>query len=107
MNLAKDKDGRMTTQPPSPPTPEEEKKPQSPVATNEIAQKEANQFTVDSEESTELHQATVHLEIKLEIVVSGSPLNSLQHDLKATKKGDNVSNRKISVNFFDHKYISS
>ncbi|KAL9872946.1 uncharacterized protein ACN427_013978 [Glossina fuscipes fuscipes] len=53
----------------------------------------ANQFTVDSEESTEVHQTTVHLEIKLETLVSGSPLNSLQHDLKAPKKGDNPSNR--------------
>uniref|UniRef100_A0A1B0BK66 Uncharacterized protein n=1 Tax=Glossina palpalis gambiensis TaxID=67801 RepID=A0A1B0BK66_9MUSC len=54
--------------------------------------KTAIEFTVDSGELTELHQTTEQLEIELETVFFGSPLNSLQHDLKAAKKGDNVSN---------------
>ncbi|KAL9871596.1 uncharacterized protein ACN427_014618 isoform 2-T3 [Glossina fuscipes fuscipes] len=69
MNLTKDKDVRMTT-----PLPTPEEKPLSPAATSDIAQKEANQLI-------ELHQMTMHLEIKLETVVSGSPLISLQPDL--------------------------
>ncbi|XP_037899807.1 uncharacterized protein LOC119644337 [Glossina fuscipes] len=93
MNLTKVKDVSMTT-PLS--TPQEKKKPQSPAATSDIAQKEANQLT-------ELHQMTMHLEIRLETVVSGSPLISLQSDLK--ERGQ-VSNSQISINFLDHKLQS-
>ncbi|KAL9921712.1 uncharacterized protein ACN427_002613 [Glossina fuscipes fuscipes] len=64
MNFTTDKDVRVTTPPPLPPTPEGKKTTQSTAASTGIAQKEANQFTVDSEEPTELHQTSVHLEIK-------------------------------------------
>ncbi|KAL9926278.1 uncharacterized protein ACN2A1_015258 [Glossina fuscipes fuscipes] len=101
MNLTKDKDARMTPPPPPPPTPEEKKKSQSFVATNDIAQEVVSQFTVDCEESTELHQTTMHLEINLETVVSGRPLNSLQHDIKVTTKEENVS--KSQVKALDNK----
>ncbi|XP_037894391.1 protein cup-like isoform X2 [Glossina fuscipes] len=101
MNLTKDKDARMTPPPPPPPTPEEKKKSQSFVATNDIAQEVVSQFTVDCEESTELHQTTMHLEINLETVVSGRPLNSLQHDIKVTTKEENVS--KSQVKSLDNK----
>uniref|UniRef100_A0A1A9Z421 Protein cup n=1 Tax=Glossina pallidipes TaxID=7398 RepID=A0A1A9Z421_GLOPL len=97
MNLTKDKDVRMTPPPPPPPTPEEKKKSQSPVAMNDIVQKEINQFIMDSEGLTELHQTTMHFQIKLETVVSGSSLNSLQQDLKATTKEEDVSNSQVEA----------
>uniref|UniRef100_A0A1A9UYN9 Uncharacterized protein n=1 Tax=Glossina austeni TaxID=7395 RepID=A0A1A9UYN9_GLOAU len=97
MNLTKDKDVRMTPPPPPPPTPEEKKKSQSPVAMNDIARKEINQFTIDSEGLTELHQTTMHFETKLETEVSGSPLNSLQQDLKSTTKEEDVSNSQVEA----------